>query len=1349
MAHHMPTVARSLLLASALAALAPAAQAQAVSNPYDITRTSSFTYFTSGVNRGLLQTETIEPDQPGQCVVTTHSYDAFGNKSGASVANCTGATGRAVFTARSSSSSSYGAQTVTIDGNSSVAIPAGTVATSASNALGHSETRQYDPRFGAVTRLTGPNSLATVQTLDAFGRVIRETRADGTRSETEHCLITGRASNTTSNSDGCGTTPSLSGRSDEIPASAFSYLQTVAKDAAGAVMGPVARVYKDRAGRTVREIAEIAPHGDPSQPSNRRWVVKDTEYSATGVAVVKTQPYFLESKSSTLTGSNDYGLEVTTVDALGRPTRVDVADAQGNIAQSSQYGRSRKWARTSIAYAGLVVTSTNAKGQTRKEEKNVDGKVVRVTDAYGAQLAHQFDAVGNLLQTKDALQNLVILSYDNRGRKLSLKDPDTGHWEYDYNALGELVWQRSPNQRASNSQTTMAYDTLGRMTQRAEPEYTSTWYHDRDAAGALCGKGTGKLCESITSHGVTKKHHYDTKGRPDWSRTLVSGGPSFETWLAYSITTGRVSRQMYPTRLAVDYAYSGYGALRQVKLANAATLNPLPASAGGTPGASQAWAAGKVLWTAGSVTAWGKPATAELGNGVQARNDFDAATGRVLGASAGPGSAKTAMDHAYTWDALNNLASRIDSIGDGLSGAVSETYAYDSLNRLTGYTVAAPAVPNLARSVTLTYNAIGNLLYKSDVGNYSYPAYGNSGGVTRVRPHAVSRVAGTSFGTVDYGYDANGNAITANGGKWRSIAYTSFNLPDSQNGIGGPGGAPRSTWQYDENHQRIRETRSNAAGTRSTWYQHPDNQGGLAFESETAPDGARSQRHYVAVGAQTVVLVSTAALPTLGAPGSAMPAVASVVLVKQEFWLKDHLGSVTATLDHAGVVTARHAYDPFGKRRQTDGRYDAFGTLVIDWADDVNRGTDRGFTGHEHLDDLGLVHMNGRIYDPTIARFLQGDPFVQAPDELQNYNRYSYCYNNGLNCTDPTGYFSLKKLLKAVVVVAIAVFAAPVIANWAAFAAVDAGIMLGSEIAFGKIVGGAVAGFASGAVQGGNLRSGVQGALSGGLFGAAGSVGAADSVGRYAAHSAAGCIAAAAGGGKCGSGALSAVVGKYTSNKLNAHFGGGPSTGKFVATTIAGGAASTIGGGKFDSGAVTAAFGYLFNECLQTRMCGSGSTKVEIQGNVAGGDLGNRTDPRSLHLSVSISDGYAGLTVLNGQPRGPGWFCMLCLNSEATAAAHGPIVWGPHALAIPAGMTSTSFANALVGATNQYANYLVPYSMPSLPSGAMNSWQFNSNSWVAGLLYSVTGGIPAYTFAPDQAPGYANPVPSWTFRKRR
>lgn len=66
--------------------------------------------------------------------------------------------------------------------------------------------------------------------------------------------------------------------------------------------------------------------------------------------------------------------------------------------------------------------------------------------------------------------------------------------------------------------------------------------------------------------------------------------------------------------------------------------------------------------------------------------------------------------------------------------------------------------------------------------------------------------------------------------------------------------------------------------------------------------------------------------------------------------------------------------------------------------------TRHGFTLHEQLDNLDLVHMNGRVYDPQVGRFVSADPNVFYPENLQDYNRYSYVWNNPLSFTDPDGF---------------------------------------------------------------------------------------------------------------------------------------------------------------------------------------------------------------------------------------------------------------------------------------------------------------------------------------------------------
>ena len=105
-------------------------------------------------------------------------------------------------------------------------------------------------------------------------------------------------------------------------------------------------------------------------------------------------------------------------------------------------------------------------------------------------------------------------------------------------------------------------------------------------------------------------------------------------------------------------------------------------------------------------------------------------------------------------------------------------------------------------------------------------------------------------------------------------------------------------------------------------------------------------------------------------------------------------------------MTERHRYDPWGRPRE------AMNWLAMadgDWYDTqrYTQATSKGFTGHEMLDHVGIIHMGGRIFDPAIGRFLSADPVVKGMGSTDAYNRYSYVGNNPMSYTDPTGYFSL------------------------------------------------------------------------------------------------------------------------------------------------------------------------------------------------------------------------------------------------------------------------------------------------------------------------------------------------------
>src|SRR6267154_889157 len=585
-----------------LCLVAGSAWGQMPADPFNnYIRASSFEY---DPTTGFITSETVEPDSIASCVKTTYEYsDGFGNKTKATTANCAGTVPtRQQFTSRSTNTvyAPTPAQTVTVAGTT-MNVPQGMFAITLINALTQSETRFFDPRFGVPVKLIGPNQLPTTWQLDDFGRKVRETRADNTSTVSFYCILSASGLDTGSNTPGCPAPAA-----GEAPADAVQVVHSEPRDTSDVKMGPFTRVYTDRLGRQLRGVTESFD----GSSQNSGLIVKDTTYDTFGAKVMETQPYFpnLGSSSATPGAPAQIGRAVMRYDVLGRVIELDVADSHGQHAMPDGSGFNAS--RTTYAYNGLTVVVTNDRGQMRTEEKNVNCELMRVTDAQGAQLAHQYDAFGNLVQTKDALQNIITLQYDIRARKVQMTDPDTGTWQYDY-------------------------DALGRMIQRSDPEDITTWTFDKYADTSACNAGTGKLCEVNTTHGLRRKLVYDGVGRLFNARTDVTNGPSFAASVAYDSVTGRLASQVYPTGLQVNYGYTARGFLEKLTLATAATVNPLPATAGGTPGASVTLPSGSMLWQALLVNAWSKVERQIYGNGVTGDANFEALSGRTAALTAG------------------------------------------------------------------------------------------------------------------------------------------------------------------------------------------------------------------------------------------------------------------------------------------------------------------------------------------------------------------------------------------------------------------------------------------------------------------------------------------------------------------------------------------------------------------------------------------------------------------------------------------------------------------------------------------------------------------------------------------
>ena len=277
------------------------------------------------------------------------------------------------------------------------------------------------------------------------------------------------------------------------------------------------------------------------------------------------------------------------------------------------------------------------------------------------------------------------------------------------------------------------------------------------------------------------------------------------------------------------------------------------------------------------------------------------------------------------------------------------------------------------------------------------------------------------------------------------------------------------------------------------------------------------------------------------------------------------------------------SYDPHGKRREVDWQA---AVLPIDPLE-----TPRGFTGHEHLDKLALIHMNGRVYDPALGRFLSADPIVQFPASTQGLNRYAYAANNPLGFTDPSGlgiFSTIAGFLKNVFVDTPAKILRKVTSNPIGLVAVliGASALCGPPCAAGAS---AAITAAHGGGPGDILKSAAITGATAYAFSAIGDVfpdgiefGSAAHAAKIVAHGAVGGVSNEFSGGSFlagfAAGALTqAVAPAISSLRLDTVDG---RIGRTVIAAVAGGAGAKLGGGKFVNGAVTGAFSRFYNDEL-------------------------------------------------------------------------------------------------------------------------------------------------------------------------
>ncbi|MBZ4396092.1 RHS repeat-associated core domain-containing protein [Myxococcus sp. AS-1-15] len=636
--------------------------------------------------------------------------------------------------------------------------------------------------------------------------------------------------------------------------------------------------------------------------------------------------------------------EAFEYDPLGRVTARRVGDSttgpRGMLVETRLYAATAPYISQAVSF--------DAAGQMKRTLVDFRGLMTRTTEAPGtaleATMAYTYGPFGRLEHVDDPAGNRSSHFYDASGRLERTVDPSAGTRLFLYNAFGELKSQSdAPSGTTGRLTTTYQRDLLGRVLSATNEKERLDYVYDSGPGAMRRLSRTTRTPVGDSDGVVIKDHVYDPFGR-ETDTALRVGGETLVMSREYD-DFGRVKRLTYPVArngvpMTLEYSFMNQGSL--------ATIYSTSIS---SPFA--------IYWRAYARDSMGRLKTAHYGNGVARSFQYDS-QGRLRFQEARHGGNKI-QSLAYDYTYNDNLSARHD-----LMVGVTQKYTYDALDRLERWKVQQNCQ---TLDVQFQYDKLGNMLSRSPVTGTEPSASFQYTGGTSGGPHAVkqAQLGAESF---TYEYDHRGNQLAmrdAQGALVRSVQYTPANLPES---ITSSSGTVR--FDYDASGTRVRKYSDNG-------------------QDETVYVGGLYQRRKQ--GSTVTHIVSIPSPEGVVAEVSWQEGSTSE---STRYFLNDPQGSPDTVTDASGAVLERIKYEPFGGKRQAANLAQASTTS--------HTGARRGFTGHEQDDELGLINMRGRIYDPRMMKFLSVDPVIAEPGSAQAYNAYSYVLNNPLRYTDPSGF---------------------------------------------------------------------------------------------------------------------------------------------------------------------------------------------------------------------------------------------------------------------------------------------------------------------------------------------------------
>lgn len=599
-----------------------------------------------------------------------------------------------------------------------------------------------------------------------------------------------------------------------------------------------------------------------------------------------------------------------------------------------------------------------------------------------------YDGLNNLTKITDSAGNVKTMAFDGLGRKTHMYDPDKHDMSYSYDPAGNLLATTDARKQA----VSYTYDEANRIVSENFNGVKVRYHYDADLPPSYpsLANGKGKLTW-VEDEAGREYYSYDRRGNLVM-KAREAAGFTFVNRMGYD-AMDRLASLTYPDGFTITHVYNSMNQLESIP---------------------------------GFVAAIGYAPTGQktgfsYSNGIESGYQYDqrqrlASLKSVLGG-------KVLQNLSYGYDRVSNITSITDGRSARTPEDLSRAFVYDDLYRLT---LAKAQAAGWQESYQ--YNSIGNMTYKSDLGNMAY-------GLNGAGPHALSTAAG-----IIYGYDANGN-ISA-----RTPGFTyAFDHRDRMASAHRTTDGGNVIYTYDYKGNRVTKTVTVGAASATTIYadKYSEVRGGRFIKQVFAGDRlvARVSTPFSAGSLVTRTrslasadfdeapadgVITLAEIKAKGVKAGALdtmtladalnihyqnretkPALLPYSTLAQavhelnaapqstgtvDFYLPDHLGSASIVTDSAGAVVEESVFYPYGKDRKRSGAYKS----------------EYRFTGKELDDETGLHYFGARYYDSVTGRFVSVDPlYVEAiadkAGNAQILNTLSYAQNNPFKFTDPSG----------------------------------------------------------------------------------------------------------------------------------------------------------------------------------------------------------------------------------------------------------------------------------------------------------------------------------------------------------